>query len=205
MVFSDKKKGTQKVSLGELAKHNEHTATVGYSKKKYQFEIKFEIRTALKVKEEEKVPTKNLVIDGFPKPFKDVQKEEIKVARGKINIDTNMEEEQKVPTQSKQRKTQQPQKQRGPAQQKPQEQPQKKPALAKQQTTSEDPPLPETLTDIPQGIREIDVRDPDDIGNLIRYPFQIIVLVILFWNKRSNSLWRILREFRILAKRSQRR
>eukprot|EP01022_Parablepharisma_sp_SALTPOND_P036604 TRINITY_DN999_c0_g1_i1.p2 TRINITY_DN999_c0_g1~~TRINITY_DN999_c0_g1_i1.p2 ORF type:complete len:530 (-),score=95.45 TRINITY_DN999_c0_g1_i1:13876-15426(-) len=30
-----------------------------------------------------------------------------------------------------------------------------------------DPPLPKSLDDLPSGVREIDVKDPDDVGNLI--------------------------------------
>eukprot|EP01022_Parablepharisma_sp_SALTPOND_P020090 TRINITY_DN355_c0_g1_i1.p1 TRINITY_DN355_c0_g1~~TRINITY_DN355_c0_g1_i1.p1 ORF type:complete len:896 (-),score=202.27 TRINITY_DN355_c0_g1_i1:4495-7182(-) len=148
LLIFNKSHGTMKLKLDKFAKQGKIPVQFTDDSKKYKMEVIFKIRKPTKAKELAMHEYKELVIDHFYPPFraKDSQKVSMPSAPPRdpgsaVAPKSPMLEEQKT----------------------------KKPTseVVKGATAGKDPPLPSPLPNLPKILREADVKDPDDAGNLI--------------------------------------
>ena len=167
MLFGSYAKTTIKLPLKELGKHCEisHELIFQGKKSKHEFKVRLQIRQALRVKEEDKISYKKLVITQIPPSFKS-QGVSAGVQGRVVSTTVPMEETKQSPKKSAPKTA--PQKEELPP----------------------DPPLPPELPELPDNIRELDVRDPDNIGNYIRYYIYIYIynVVCYYLILKSNII-----------------
>jgi len=143
MLFFSKSHGTLKMKLDKFAKQGKIPMQFIDDAKKYKIDIVLKIRKPTKSKELVTKDTKELIIDHFYEPFQ----KSLKLTSSPQNPASVVNKPKPLASKEEEKKSQSTV---------------PKPAFP----NGQDPPLPTPLPNLPMGIREIDVKDPDDIGNL---------------------------------------